>query len=407
MDSKKTGFNTRSVHAGAHPDRLHGAVSVPIYQSSTFAFDSADQGAARFSGEESGYIYTRMGNPTVAALEEAIASLESGHAGLATSSGMAAIAAVLFTYLEAGAHLVGTDCVYGPSRVIVEKHFRRFGVQSSFVDTSDLARVRAAVRPETRLLYIETPENPTIRLTDIRGCAEIAREHGLLLVVDNTFATPVLQRPLELGADIVVHSMTKFLNGHADVVAGIIVTATEEQRAAVRDVLNHHGGCIDPHQAWLVHRGLKTLGMRIAQAQSNARALSELLHDHPAVTWVRYPGATDHPQFQLAEAQMDGPGAILCFGVRGGLEGGKRLLEAVTVPTLAVSLGGVETLIEHPASMTHASLGREAREAAGIGDDLIRLAVGCEDAGDLVDDLRAALDSLPAAEPAAARPLVV
>ena len=299
MEFKNAGFNTRSVHAGCRPDALHGAVSAPIYQTSTFAFDSAAQGAARFSGEEAGYIYTRMGNPTVAALEEAIASLEGGHAALATASGMAAIATVLFTYLEAGAHLVGTDSVYGPSRVIVERHFGRFGVQSDFVDTSDLAQVRAAIRPETRLLYIETPENPTIRLTDIQGCAEIAREHGLLLVVDNTFATPVLQRPLEHGADIVVHSMTKFLNGHADVVAGIIVTATEEQRAALRDGLNHHGGCIDPHQAWLVHRGLKTLGMRLDQAQRNAQAISELLHDHPAVSWVRYPGASDHPQHSI------------------------------------------------------------------------------------------------------------
>jgi methionine-gamma-lyase len=404
MKLDDAGFSTRSVHSGCRPDELHGAVSVPIHQSSTFAFDSATQGAARFAGEESGYIYTRMGNPTVAALEEAIASLEGGHAALATSSGMAAIATVLFTYLEAGAHLVGTDCVYGPSRVIVERHFGKFGVQADFVDTSDLAQVRAAIRPETRMLYIETPENPTLRLTDIRGCAEIARQHHLLLVVDNTFATPVLQRPLELGADVVVHSMTKFLNGHADVVAGVIVAASEEQRAALRDVLNHHGGCIDPHQAWLVHRGIKTLAMRLEQAQRNARAISDLLHHHPAVEWVRYPGAADHPQHELVLRQMDGPGAILCFGVRGGLEGASRLLERVKIPTLAVSLGGVETLIEHPATMTHASLSREAREQAGIRDDLIRLAVGCEDAADLLADLEAALDSLPTAEPVAVEP---
>ncbi len=394
MSTDKPGINTRSVHAGAEPDRLHGAVSVPIYQSSTFAFASTAQGAARFSGDEPGYIYTRMGNPTVAALEEAVTAMEGGHAALATSSGMAAIATVFFAYLEAGAHMVGTDAVYGPSRVIVERHFRRFGVQSDWVDTSDLDTIRAAIRPETRMLYIETPENPTLRLSDLAGCAAIAREHGLLLVVDNTFATPVLQRPLEHGADLVVHSMTKFLNGHADVVAGVIVTATEEQRRTVRDALNHHGGCIDPHQAWLVHRGLKTLGLRVAQAQRNAVAISDLLHEHPAVEWVRYPGGADFPQAGLVEKQMEGPGAILCFGVRGGYEGGRRLLEKVTVPTLAVSLGGVETLIEHPASMTHASLGREAREEAGITDDLIRLAVGCEDARDLIEDLRTALDGL-------------
>ncbi len=399
MDIDKAGFNTRSVHAGSDPDPLHGGVSVPIYQSSTFAFASAAQGAARFSGEEDGYIYTRMGNPTVAALEGAVASLEGGHAALATGSGMAAIATVFFTYLEAGAHLVGTDSVYGPSRVIVEKHFRRFGVQSDFVDTSDLENIRAAIRPETRLLYIETPQNPTIRLTDIAGCAEIAREHDLLLVVDNTFATPVLQRPFEHGAHIVVHSMTKFLNGHADVVAGIIVTSEEEQRLALRDVLNHHGGCIDPHQAWLVHRGLKTLGLRLAQAQRNAQAICELLRSHPAVAWVRYPGAPDDPQTELVARQMDGSGAILCFGLHRGFEGGRELLGRVTLPTLAVSLGGVETLIEHPASMTHAGLSPAVRQEAGITDDLIRLAVGCEDARDLVADLGAALDSLPATAP--------
>jgi len=398
MDLDKVGFNTRAVHAGSEPDPLHGGVSVPIYQSSTFAFESVDQGAARFHGDEGGYIYSRMGNPTVAALEEAVASMEGGHAALATSSGMAAIATVLFTYLEAGAHLVGTDSVYGPSRVIVEKHFGRFGVESDFVDTSNPDNIRAALRPETRILYVETPENPTIRLTDIERSAEIARQNDLLLVVDNTFATPILQRPLQLGANIVVHSMTKFLNGHADVVAGIIVTSDEEQRRALREVLNHHGGCIDPHQAWLVHRGLKTLGLRLSQAQRTAQQISDLLHDHPAVDWVRYPGAADHPQRDLVAKQMDGPGAILCFGVKGGLESGSRLLELVQIPTLAVSLGGVETLIEHPASMTHASLSREAREEAGITDDLIRLAVGCEDAEDLLTDLRVALDSVVQSE---------
>ena len=389
------GFHTRTIHAGYEPDRLHGAVSLPIYQSSTFAFSSVDQGAARFAGRDDGYVYTRMGNPTTAALEEAVAELEGGHAGLATSSGMAAIVNVLFTYLEAGAHLVGSDALYGPSRVVVEKHFRRFGVLSDFVDTSDLGQVRAAVRPETRILYIETPENPTMRLTDIAGCAEIARRHGLLLVVDNTFATPMLQRPLEHGADLVVHSMTKFLNGHADVVAGIIVTSTEEQTRELRGVLSHHGGCIDPHQAWLVYRGLKTLGLRVEKAQENARILSELLHHHAAVEWVRYPGASDHPQRQLARKQMDGPGAILSFGVRGGLEGGRALMENVQLATLAVSLGGVETLIEHPASMTHACMAREDREKAGITDNLVRLAVGCEDTGDLVKDLVTALDAVP------------
>jgi methionine-gamma-lyase len=395
MAVKKRGVNTESIHAGAHPDPLYGGVSVPIYQSSTFAFESVGQGARRFAGEEQGFIYTRMGNPTTAALEEAVATLEGGWNGIATGSGMAAIFAVFFAYLDTGAHLIGTDAVYGPSRLVVEKHFSRFGVQYDFVDTSDLDKVRAAIRPETRMLYIETPENPTIRLTDIAGCAAIAQEHGLLLVVDNTFATPVLQRPLGLGADVVVHSMTKFLNGHADVVAGMIVTASEEQWKRLRGVLNHHGGCIDPHQAWLVHRGLKTLGLRVERAQENAKAISAALHEHPAVEWVRYPGAADHPQAELVSRQMDGPGALLCFGVKGGLEGGRHLMEHVQVATLAVSLGGVETLIQHPASMTHAGISPGEREKAGISDNLIRLAVGCEDIEDLLEDLRGALDSLP------------
>ncbi len=391
---KHQGFDTEAVHAGTEPDPLFGAVSVPIYQTSTFAFSSVDQGANRFAGTEDGYIYTRMGNPTVAALEEAVTSLEHGHGALATSSGMAAISNVFFAYLEAGAHMVGTDSVYGPSRVVVEKHFSRFGVESTFVDTSNPDNIRAALRPETTMLYIETPENPTIRLTDIAACAAIAQEHGLLFVVDNTFATPLLQRPLDLGADIVVHSMTKFINGHADVVAGIIVTSSKEQQARLRNALNHHGGCIDPHQAWLVHRGLRTLGLRVRQAQTSAIAIAEFLSQHPMVEWVRYPGSPDYPQRELAERQMAGPGAILCFGVKRGLEGGRRIMEAVKLATLAVSLGGVETLIEHPASMTHAGMKPQDREEAGISDNLIRLAVGCEDTEDLLADLAQALDTL-------------
>ena len=391
-------IHTDSVHAGAKPDRLYGGVSVPIYQSSTFAFENVEQGARRFKGAEPGYIYTRMGNPTVAALEEAVAGMEGGHAGLATSSGMAAITASLFAYLGAGGHVVGTDSVYGPSRTVVERHFRRFGVDSDFVDTSDVRQVREALRPETVLLFLETPENPTIRLSDIAACAEAAHERGVVVVVDNTFATPVLQRPLELGADLVVHSMTKFLNGHADVVAGMIVTRDEEQTRLLRDVLNHHGGCIDPHQAWLVHRGLKTLGLRVYKAQENAQAVSELLHEHPVVEWVRYPGAADHPQRELVERQMDGPGSLLCFGVAGGLEAGRIVMERVKLATLAVSLGGVETLIQHPASMTHAGMTPEARAKAGITDNLIRLSVGIEDTADLLADLQQALDAVLAEE---------
>jgi methionine-gamma-lyase len=276
----------------------------------------------------------------------------------------------------------------------VERDFSRFGVEFDFVDTSDLEAVQKAVKPNTKLLFVETPANPTIRLTDLEGCAKIAKENDLLLVVDNTFATPILQNPIQHGAHLVVHSLTKFINGHADVVGGMIVTTTEEQTKKLRSVLNYHGGCIDPHQAWLVHRGLKTLCLRVERATENAQVLAEMLVEHPAVEWVRYPGLKDHPQRSLVEKQMRGAGALMAFGVKGGMEAGRTVMEKVKVATLAVSLGGVETLIQHPASMTHAGMGKEALEEAGITDGLIRLSVGIEDGADLKADLKTALDAL-------------
>ena len=394
-DTSKQGPNTQAVHAGYHPDPIHGAVAAPIYQTSTFAFASVAQGAARFAGTEKGYIYTRMGNPTTAGLEEAVATLEGGHAGLATGSGMAAIVNVFFTYLSAGAHMIGTSAVYGPSRCVVERDFSRFGVEYDFVDTSDLAAIKAAIKPNTKMLYIETPANPTIVVSDIEACAALAKEHGLILVVDNTFATPILQQPLKLGADIVVHSMTKFINGHADVVAGMIVTSTPEQTKELRACLNYHGGCIDPHQAWLVNRGLKTLGLRVERASANGLAVAKMLKDHPAVEWVNYPGLEDHPQYAVTQKQMPkGAGALMAFGVKGGLDAGRKLMEHVKLAVLAVSLGGVETLIQHPASMTHAGMAPEAREAAGITDGLIRISIGIEDLEDIMSDLKSALDAL-------------
>ena len=269
-DSKRIGPNTRVIHAAAHPDPATGSVAPPIYQTSTFAFADCRQGAARFAGDEDGYIYTRMGNPTIARLEEAVSELEGGAAGLATCSGMAALCTVLFALLNAGDHLVGTDSVYGPSRVVVERDFSRFGVASDFVDTSDLDTVRAAMRPETRMVFVETPANPTIGLTDIAAIAEIAHDHGALLLVDNTFATPMLQRPIELGADVVMHSMTKFLNGHTDVVAGMIVPASRELVGGFGRSTPTSAPASIPHQAWLVLRGLKTLAMRVRTAQDNA-----------------------------------------------------------------------------------------------------------------------------------------
>jgi methionine-gamma-lyase len=401
--TRRLGLNTTVIHAGAKRDRSTGAVAPPIYQTSTFAFSDCREGAARFAGDQDGYIYTRMGNPTIARLEEAVSTLEGGCGGLATSSGMAALCTVAFALLNAGDHLIGTSSVYGPSRVVMERDFSRFGVMSDFVDTADLDAVRAALRPETRMIFVETPANPTIVLSDIAAIADIARDHGALLVVDNTFATPLLQRPLELGADIVMHSMTKFLNGHTDVVAGMIVPGTAALVDRIRPVHSYLGACMDPHQAWLALRGIRTLGMRVRTAQENAAEVAAFLESHPKVEWVRYPGLASHPQHQLATRQMDGPGSLISFEVVGGVDGGARLLDSVRLMTLAVSLGGIETLIQHPASMTHAAMARQHRLAAGITDGLVRVSIGCEDADDLIADLEQALAVVEVPEPALER----
>jgi len=385
---------TQVIHAGQYADPSTGAVSPPIYQTSTFAFTDCQQGADRFAGLDDGPIYTRMGNPTINRLEEAVATLEGGAGGLATSSGMSAMCTVIFAVMNGGDHLVGTSSVYGPSRVVLERDFSRFGVESTFVDTSDLEAVRASMRADTRMVLVETPANPTIVMTDIRAVAEIAHDHGALLVVDNTFASPILQNPIELGADIVVHSLTKFINGHTDVVAGMIVPATDELVRDLTPVWRYLGACMDPHQAWLALRGLKTLAMRVETSQENARRIAAFLEAHPKVEWVRYPGLSSHPQHELVGSQMTGPGALISFEVRGGIEAGRRLLDNVQLMTLAVSLGGIETLIQHPPTMTHATMAREDRLAAGITDGLVRVSVGCEAADDLIADFEQALDQV-------------
>jgi methionine-gamma-lyase len=388
-------MNSRLVHGGHHPDAT-GAVTVPIYQTSTFAFRDAAHGAALFAGAEPGYIYTRIGNPTIAALEESVASLENGVGGIATSSGLAAVNTVYMALLEHGAHMVSTASVYGPSRGLIDRHYRRFGVEADFVDTTDLENLRRAMRATTRLVYVESPSNPSMQVTDLAGAAAIAHEHGSLLIVDNTFASPYLQRPLDLGADVVLHSVTKFINGHADVVGGILVAREERVLARLRDVMVQTGCNMDPHQAFLVIRGLKTLGVRVERAQQNAMAIARWLEAHPMVAAVKYIGLPSHPQHELAQRQMNGFGSMIGFELKGGLEAGRRLMDRVRLATLAVSLGGVETLIEHPASMTHASMSREAREAAGFTDGLVRYSVGIEDPEDLLADLEQALAGMAA-----------
>jgi methionine-gamma-lyase len=379
---------TLAIHAGQAPDPVYGGVSVPIYQSSTFAFASAEQGAARFAGKEKGFIYTRIANPTVRALEESLATLEGGFDASATASGMAAVTTIYTALLDKDAHVVGTASIYGPSRTVIENEFSRFGVRSDFVDTSDIRNVEKVLRPETKLLFVETPANPTLALTDLKACARIARERGITFVVDNTFSSPLLQNPLALGADVVMHSLTKFINGHSDVVGGAIIAREEALHKRLRKVLVLMGGTMDPHQAWLVLRGVRTLALRVEKSQANAGALAPWLAAHPKVAWVNYPGLESHPQHALAKEQMKGFGSMLCFGLRGGYEAGRKMINAVELCTLAVSLGGIESLIQHPASMTHAGVSQEHREAAGITDDLIRLSVGCEG----VEDIRADLD---------------
>jgi len=391
-DLSRFSLSTQAIHAGQYTDPATGAVAPPIIQSSTFAFESCRQGADRFAGRDEGFIYTRMGNPTIARLEEAVATLEKGYGGLAVGSGMAALTTTLFALLSRSDHLIGTSSVYGPSRVVIERDFSRFGILSSWVDTGDIEAVRAAFRPETRLVFIETPANPTIRLSDIEAISKLAHEHGALVLVDNTFASPILQRPLSLGADVVMHSMTKFINGHSDVVAGMIVAANEVVYKRLRPVHAYMGACMDPHQAWLALRGFKTIAMRVNTAQEGAKKIAPWLESHPKIEWVRYPGLGSHPQHELAQRQMDGPGSLISFEVRGGIEAGMRLLDSVTLMTLAVSLGGVETLIQHPSSMTHAAMSPDARHAAGITDGLVRLSVGCEDPEDLIADLKQALN---------------
>jgi len=388
MTSFGKGRNSTAIHAGFDPMDHKGAVSVPIYQSSTFMFPSAEEGAARFDGRSDGPIYTRLANPTTQALESCVAALEGGCGAIGTATGMAAVATVLLTLLKPGDHVVATDPLYGASRGLLESRMSRFGVVTTWVSATEPAALRAAVRPTTRMIFVETPANPTLDLVDLEAAAAVAHEAGVPLVVDNTFAGPHLQRPISLGADVVLHSMTKSLNGHSDVVAGIVVAKDPAVLKALRGTASAFGTTMDPHQAWLVLRGIRTLGMRVERAQANATILAPWLEAHPAVAWVRYPGLPSHPQHALAARQMDGPGSVIAFEMKGGVEAGQRLISSVRMITLAVSLGGVESLIEHPASMTHHNVSAEERLHEGITPGLVRLAVGCED----VEDLRADLE---------------
>jgi methionine-gamma-lyase len=397
-DHEHASPETKVVHAGVVRYE-HLPVVPPIYQVSTFAFKNAAHGAALFAGEKPGYIYSRMGNPTVEALETAMAELEGGYRGLACGSGMAAIHTALVTLLQSGDHIICSEAVYGPTCTLVETYLPRFGIEQTIVDTSSLDEVEAAFKPNTRVVFIETPGNPTLAIADMEAICKMAHERDALVVVDNTFMSPICQQPMKWGVDVVVHSLTKFLNGHADVVGGVIVPKEEKHYTQMRKALNHLGGVLPPFEAFLVHRGLKTLALRMERHDENALKVAQWLESRSEVEWVRYPMLKSHPQHELACKQMSCGGGIVSFELKGGLEAGRRMMDSVKLCTLAVSLGGVESLIQHPASMTHATMGREARVRAKITDGLVRISVGIENVDEIIADLEQALQKAAAHMP--------
>jgi cystathionine gamma-lyase/cystathionine beta-lyase/cystathionine gamma-lyase/homocysteine desulfhydrase len=374
-------FTTVCIHAGQEPDASTGAIITPIYQTSTYVQEAL--------GRHKGYEYGRTQNPTRSALEANIAAIENGRAAFAFASGMAATSAVM-TLLEAGDHVVVTDNTYGGTYRLFENVLRKYRLDFTYVDTSDLHAIGAAIRPETRMLFLETPTNPVLRLTDLTAACEIAHARGVAVVVDNTFASPAVQRPIDFGADIVVHSTTKFLNGHSDSVGGIVVAVRDDHVEWLRFVQNAEGAILGPMDAWLVLRGTKTLPLRMERHNSNAQVLAAYLAAHPKVSRVHYPGLSTHPQHALACRQMRGFGGLIAFEL-GSLERARTLLNSVRLMALAESLGGVETLISHPASMTHASIPPERRLQIGLTEDMVRVSVGIEDVEDLKEDLDQAL----------------
>ena len=377
-------FSTKAIHAGQEPDPTTGAVSVPIYQTSTYAQEGL--------GKHKGFEYARTQNPTRMALEQNLAALEGGRTCLAFASGMAATNAVM-TLLKAGDHVIVSDNTYGGTFRLFDKVLRNFGLEFSYVDAREPSNVEEATRAETRMVFIETPTNPVMSLVDIRAVSEITRRRGIRLVVDNTFMSPFFQRPLELGADIVVHSTTKYLNGHSDGVGGAVILNDEEDTARMAFIQNAAGAILSPMDSWLVMRGTKTLAVRMRQHDENGRIVAQFLAEHPKIQKVYYPGLKSHPQHELAGRQMSGFGGMISFET-GSLENAKRVLESVRLCTLGESLGGVETLISHPATMTHASVPETERNRLGITDGLVRVSVGIEDVEDIIADLDQALSKI-------------
>jgi cystathionine gamma-lyase/cystathionine beta-lyase/cystathionine gamma-lyase/homocysteine desulfhydrase len=382
--NERARFSTRCIHAGQQPDPSTGAIITPIFQTSTYVQDAL--------GEHKGYEYARTQNPTRAAVEANIAAIEGGKGALAFASGMAAIAAVA-SFLASGDHVVVTDNTYGGTYRYFERILRKYGLDFTYVDTSNLDAIAGAFKATTKLLFVETPTNPVLALTDLAAAAELAHGRSAKLVVDNTFASPAVQRPIEFGADLVLHSTTKYLNGHSDSIGGVVVATADADLEWLKFYQNSAGAILSPFDSWLVLRGTKTLAVRMTQHNANGLALAQFLAAHRKVRRVYYPGLPDHPQHELARRQMKGFGGMLSFDL-GSLDGARRVLNQVKLMALAESLGGVETLISHPATMTHASVPIERRQAIGITDGLVRISAGIEDIDDLTEDLSQALDAV-------------
>lgn len=397
MKHHACGFGTKAIHAGNVKDQQYNSLTMPIYQSSTFVFDSCEQGGRRFAGAENGYIYTRLGNPTTSVLENKIAALEGGEACLATASGMGAISSCLWTIASAGKHIIADCTLYGCTFALLNHGISRYGVEVDFINTSDLEALKSHLRTNTVAVYLETPANPNLKITDISAVSRITHEYNpeIKVVCDNTFASPALQNPLSLGADVVVHSATKYLNGHGDVVAGFVVGKADFiQQVRMFGLKDMTGAVMDPFAAFLLLRGLKTLELRMARHCENATKIAAFLAQHPAVEKVNYPGLKTHKGHEIAARQMKDFGGMLSFEVRGGKEAGMKLVNSLQLITVAVSLGDAESLIEHPASMTHSTYSPEELAASGIAPGLIRLSAGLENAEDLIEDLRQALNQI-------------
>ena len=396
MNLANKGFATRQIHAGKHENSA-GALCTPIYQTSTFEFETVQQGGARFAGEEPGFIYTRLGNPSVQQVEEKVASLEGAEAALAAASGMGAVATALWSCLSAGSEIVASDTLYGCTFALMNHGLTQFGVKTHFVDFSDLDAVKAAMNEKTKVVYLESPCNPNMKMIDIAAAAKLAHDFNpeIMVIVDNTFCSPYLQQPLSLGADVIIHSATKYLNGHGDVIAGFVVGSNEFiTKCRMFGLKDMTGASLSPFDAFLIARGLKTLHIRMERHCENAMKVARFLHDHPAVDKVYYPGLEDFEGYEIAKKQMKMPGGMIAIELKAGRDAVADALNKLQMCTIAVSLGDAETLVEHPATMTHSTYTAEELKFAGISEGLVRISVGLENVEDIIEDLKSALDTL-------------